>query len=86
MITSAAFWECHRGNGKPLLADHDMLWQMEGLHRDVKGSSEGTFASRWGKHLQGVPADAGGAANVTLPRVVVARPQQEMMEVTQIFL
>lgn len=56
------------------------------MHRDVKGSSEGTFVSRWGKHLQRVPADAGGAANVTLPRVVVARPQQEMMEVTQIFL
>lgn len=67
MITSAAFWECHRGNRKPLLADHDMVWQMEGVHRDPKGCS-GTFVSRWGKHLQGVPVGAGGAVNVTLPK------------------
>lgn len=51
----------------------------------MKGSS-GTFASRRGKHLQGVPVDADIASNVTLPRVVVARPKQKMMGAAQIFL
>lgn len=82
MMASAAFWERHRGNRKPLLADHDMVWQMEGVHRDLKGSSR-TFVSRWGKHLQGVSV---GTDNVTLPGEVVTKPQQKMMEAALIFL
>ena len=49
-------------------------------------AGQGTFVSRWGKHLQGLPLGTGRVGNVTLPRTGVARPKVKMKGLMLLFL
>lgn len=45
----------------------------------------GTFVSRWGMYLQGLPLGTSKADNVTLRRMGVARPKVKMKGLTPLF-